>query len=138
MCCVDAFFANLVFGVDMPIRVQNEMVPADDLIQFMQLTIEKAVNAIFWVRLDGQVFFANQTACALLACNRSQLVGHSFKSIDPIFDDEREVYCQARNTGRAITFGTQFSMPMGGVLPVEVTVRLLKFQGRSFFLSFCT
>ncbi|MFT5369272.1 MAG: PAS domain S-box-containing protein, partial [Candidatus Latescibacterota bacterium] len=120
----------------MPIGVHIGAVPADDMVQFMQLTIEKAANAILWVRLDGQIFFANQTACALLACNRSDLVGHSFTRIEPAFGDEHEVYQKARNDGRSMTFGTQFCMPQGGVLPVEVMVRLLRFQGRSFLCVF--
>lgn len=122
--------------VDMPIRVQNGSVPADDLIQFMQLTIEKAASAIFWVRGDGHIFFANQTACGLLACNRSDLVGRSFAHIDPLFLDEREMYVQAYKSGTSATFGTQFCLPMGGILHVEVTVRHLRYQGRSFYCLF--
>lgn len=117
----------------MAMGAQNEPDVHDDLIQFMQLTIEKSVTAIFWVRLDGQIFFVNQTACALLACNRTDLVGQDFRRIEPVFADKREVYQQARDLERSMTFGTQFCMPHGGVLPVEVTARVLRFQGRSFF-----
>lgn len=108
----------------------------NDLIQFLQLTIEKSASAIFWLRLDGQVFFANQTACSLLACKRSDVMGQSFIAVDPTFNDKHSAYGQANSKKQSVTFATHFYQVEGGAIPVEVTARVLSFQGRSFYCVF--
>ena len=46
------------------------------------VTIEQAVEGIFWIDKAGQILFANDAACRLLGYTRKELLGLTIPDID--------------------------------------------------------
>ncbi len=91
-----------------------------------QFAIDEAMDAIMWVREEGDIFNANTTACRLLNGSEEDLKARNIKQIivDDVFMSWDKLWNISKNCGNCI-----FELPLsdgdGGVITAELLVRYI-------------
>ena len=104
--------------------------------RLMQLSLEHASDALYWINSQARIVYANQAACRSLDRSREELLSLSIPDIDPLFPPERwaEFWGELKAQGK-ITFETQHRTRQGRIFPVEITANYLELDGKEY--SFC-
>ena len=72
-------------GLDYAEAYPVSNVEGDDLLQLLKFSLELANDEIFWVKPNGDIFYANQSACDKLGFGKGELIGIPFWQIAPEF-----------------------------------------------------
>jgi PAS domain S-box-containing protein len=95
-----------------------------------------ANDAIMIVDVGTQRFLdVNKNAARWLGYTREELLNMTFEAIDVVEEEAEHVYRGLSNTGRLI-YEQYYRRKDGSLLPVEVSSRLTKFDGRQAMLHF--
>ncbi len=127
-------------GITQDITVQEELAAElrkrDQQLEMAESTIENAVDAINLIHFDGRIAKANQAACKMLGYTRDELVGMSIFDIDPDFPttDWAGQWVDVRMRG-SVTLETAMRRKSGELVPVELTVNHLVFEGVEYMAS---
>ncbi|HET6515465.1 MAG TPA: PAS domain S-box protein [Thermodesulfovibrionales bacterium] len=102
-----------------------------------QFSIDRARDAIFWVRRDGRFVYVNHAACDSLCYTREELLSLSVFDIDPYHPRERwkARWEETRNLGSAI-LETVHRAKGGRVFPVELSIDFMSFAGEEYLCAF--
>ncbi len=127
----DRGYAVIESGVERP-----------EALRFTQFAFDRASVQIFWHSRDGTIIYANDSACHALGYTRQELVGMSFRNIDPyalsvndIRVSERWNALRERGHDRIETYHRARN---GRVYPVEIIANYLEFEGKEFVCCFVT
>jgi PAS domain S-box-containing protein len=110
---------------------------AEEALRLSEFCIEKASMSITRIGPDGKVLYANEQACRSLGYTREELSTMRVFDFDASFtpeewaDHRRKLYASGSRT-----IETLHRRKDGFVLPVEVTVNYLEYQGAGFSFSF--
>jgi PAS domain S-box-containing protein len=78
----------------------TERKQAEETQQLMQFSIDRAADAIFYIRPDGTLFYVNEAASKALNYSREELLRLSIQDIDPNFSLPRLAVTLATGKGR--------------------------------------
>ncbi len=102
---------------------------AADVLQMFRTSIDEASDAIFWIRSDGSIPYANDEACRLLGYTREEFPDVRIWDIDPSFPPEAWAARWAefeRTRQRVIQrVTTRQRRKDGSVFPAEVVIQHL-------------
>lgn len=106
----------------------------------MQLTSFSLYNfsdAVFWTDSNGNIFYANKTACSHLEYSEKELLNMRIMDIDPAFTDELwdENWNTLKQRKKVIFQSTNISKS-GKVFPVEVTANYMNYEGKEYNCTF--
>lgn len=101
-----------------------------DALARLQLSVDHAPDAIFWMNEDGTFTYVNQQACASLGYTADELKRLHLWDIDPDYPPDRWAtqWRTMREQGRR-TFETRHRRKDGVIFPVEVAACHLTFPG---------
>jgi PAS domain S-box-containing protein len=110
---------------------------AEEALRFAQFAMERAVDAVFLMGKDARFFYVNEAACRNLGYSREELLSMSVHDVDPWFPAERwaEHWREVKEKG-SFSFESRHRTKDGKVLPVEVTVNYLEFEGKEYNCAF--
>ncbi len=105
--------------------------------QLFKFSFENAIDAIFWINIDGKIIYANKSALQSLGYSRSELLVRSVHDIDPNFQKEDWVahWKELEKSGGA-TFESLHKKKNGMIFPVEIRVNHLEVDHTAFHCAF--
>ncbi|HEY9668022.1 MAG TPA: ATP-binding protein, partial [Coleofasciculaceae cyanobacterium] len=115
----------------------TEQKQAEETWQLMQLSMDRAAQAIFYIRSDGQFFYVNEAAYRWLGYSREELLRMSIPMIETGLtpEDWWRRWQQVKQKGY-FTAETQYQTKEGRKVPVEVTLNYVKFCDREYLCAF--
>lgn len=105
--------------------------------QFSRFSIEKAVEAVFWLDSLGRFFYANEAAASLLGYGRSELGTLNLFDVCPALTHSRwpELWAGLCATGSA-AMETPVLARDGRLILAEMTLNHLELEGREYISAF--
>jgi two-component system, cell cycle sensor histidine kinase and response regulator CckA len=110
---------------------------AEQMLQFMQFSVEHAEEMVFWMDPDGRFLYANVSACRQLGYSQDELLHMSVDqvlvgtSLEDCCEAWREV--QRDGSGR---FDLMARTKAGTTFPTDISASFLEHAGRSFVVGF--
>lgn len=109
----------------------------DEGIRLAQLSIDCAADAIFWLAADAQLVYANEAACRILGYSREEFLEMTLFDIDQTLSSDRWAdYWQTLQQRHSISLESRHQTCGGALLPVEMTITYLEFNGNSYGCAF--
>ena len=117
-------------AVDMTERIEAERVLRESELRFRTL-FNHAGDAIFIHDSEGRLLEVNDVACSRLGYSREQLLSMSLAQVDtPQYVDFMEERTQLLQEEGWAVFESEHQRADGTLIPVEVSVRAVEFDGR--------
>ncbi len=107
----------------------------ESVARLSQFSLDRAMEAAYWLDERGKFFYANDVACRLLEFDRSELLQHSLGDVDASGDGWTQVWERAKRTG-SFTLETSYRRRSGAMLPVEASVHYVEYRGREYLCVF--
>lgn len=105
--------------------------------EFMNLALDKVLQAIFLTDEHARFHYVNEEACRSLGYSREELLNMGIADIDPEFPINRwPEYWRQRCSDRSITVETKHKTKDGRVFPVEINACFVEQDGLNYSLSF--
>ncbi len=102
-----------------------------------QFATDQAADAIFWIKSNGQLSYANEAASHLLGYRKEELLNLTIDEIDPGFSPPIwSQHWQAFQQSHPLTFESTYRTNQGTTIFVEVRVNYLAFQGEEYYCAF--
>ena len=115
----------------------SERNEAEEALLLSRFCIDKAGIGIYHTDENGTIFSVNDYACASLGYSKEELCALTVFDIDPAITPEKMLEIKKTlDTSGAATFETIHRRKDGSAFPVEITVNVLEFNGRTFGISF--
>ncbi len=100
--------------------------------RFTQFAIDRSPDLILWIDSDLRIIYANQSACTTLGYRREELMHMEISDIDA----GKTTECLKRRSGQLnagpVIFESFHVTRIGTLLPVEVSLNYLEFDGKEF------
>lgn len=105
-----------------------------DRLSLTQFSVDQAPAAILWIRPDGTLSTANDTACRLLGYTCAELLAlPSISRLDPnMIPRVWAAHWEKVKQERRFTILTEYRMKDGSLIPVEVTANYLRYDGEEY------
>jgi formate hydrogenlyase transcriptional activator len=102
------------------------------------VTIEQAVDGIFWLDANGHIHRANDAACRLLGYTKEELLNLTIPDIDPDFSIKKyqEFYWQEIKKAGWISFESRHRRKDGSIYSVEITSHYVELDGTGYSCTF--
>lgn len=98
-----------------------------------QFAVDRAGDAAYWMDASGRLLYVNEQACRVLGYTREELLGMSIHDINPNFPPEvwPDHWAELQKR-RSYTFESRHKAKDGRLIPVEVTVNYIEFDGKEY------
>ncbi|MEG4817042.1 PAS domain S-box protein [Microcoleus sp. K5-D4] len=124
----DRYFGRLYLFEDITERKQIE-----EQLQLADFSLEHSSLGLAWVDRDAKILRVNQTACEQRGYSREELLSMRVWDADPNFPIEVwPQHWQQLKEQKTLSFASQHSKKDGSVLPVEITLNYLEFNGKEY------
>ncbi len=102
-----------------------------DRLNLTQFSVDEAPMAILWIRPDGTLSEANDTACTLLGYTRAELLAlPAIGRLDPnMIPRVWDAHWEKVRRERRFSILTEYRTKDGTLIPVEVTANYLRYDG---------
>ncbi|MBW4578721.1 MAG: PAS domain S-box protein [Tildeniella nuda ZEHNDER 1965/U140] len=112
-------------------RSEAERKQAEDALKLTQFSVDRAADPIWWVELDGTLFYVNDAACRDLGYAREAILGKRVFDFNPDLPiDGWAAHWQELKERGSFTFETRNQNSRGTIYPVEVTVNYIELNGK--------
>jgi len=106
-------------------------------LRLAQHSVEIAADAVFWLRPDASICYANAAASRLLGYSREELLRLTAFDVDPGRSPEDwAAHWDRLRQQQSFAFETVFRTKAGDLVPVEVSAGHLEFDGEVYNFSF--
>jgi PAS domain S-box-containing protein len=115
----------------------TERMRLERALRLTQVSVEYAGDAVFWLGPDARFFYANARACRHLGYSREELLSMTVHDVDPGFPAEvwPKHWEEVKRRG-SFTFESRHRTKEGELVPVEITVNWLEFEGKEYNCAF--
>ena len=108
----------------------TERKQAQQTLELMRFSLDRAADAIFWVQQDARFFYANQAACHTLGYSPEELLSMCVFDINVDFPVAAwPAHWQRLKQHGSFSLESQYRRKDGRVFPVEVLANYLEFEG---------
>lgn len=106
-------------------------------LELTQFTVDHAVDAIYWVDPRAKILEVNDAACAMVGYSKDELCAMTVHDLNPDFPQESwpAFWSESRRRG-TMTFETGHRSKDGRLIPVEITVNFLLYEGKELHCAF--
>lgn len=102
-----------------------------------QFAVEHASDAVFWIRPDARMFYANQAASRVLGYSPDEILGMSVADIDPDYDEHRwGGHWEALSKAGSLTFESVHVTRDSRRVPVEISANYMTVGDQAFNCAF--
>ena len=135
---VDTYIA--ASGLEFSLAAVRDIKHRGDLterMELMQFSIHQMADSAFWIDRQGQIVYANDSACRNLGYTHDDLHGMFMWQVDPHVSEESwEERWEQSKVRQNNTFESEHRSRDGRLSPVEVTVNYLKVLDHEFHCVF--
>lgn len=124
----DRYFGRLYLFEDITERKQVE-----EQLQLADFSLERSSLGLAWIDRNARILRVNQTACEQRGYSREELLSMHVWDTDPNFPIEAwPQHWQELKEQKTLSFTSQHFRKDGSVLPVEITLNYLEFNGKEY------
>jgi PAS domain S-box-containing protein len=118
-------------------RDVTDRIQLERALRLTQFSVDHAGDAVLWLGSDARIFYANDHACQHLGSSREELLSMTVHDVDPNFPAEvwPKHWEELKRRG-SFTFESQHRTKNGGLVPVEITVNYIEFDGKEYNCAF--
>jgi formate hydrogenlyase transcriptional activator len=115
---------------------KDRQISFDDMLKLSHETVERSPFAIFWVNQRGEFYRVNEAAAKLCGRTREELQNLTVEDVDESLTNEQftDIW-NSSNQLEQYTFQSRLQQKEGNVIPVEVTMNYLTFNGIEISVS---
>ncbi len=109
----------------------------EEALLYTQFSVDKARDAIYWIKEDGKLVYANEAACKSLDYTREELLSLNLSDIDPAYPPSiwKEHWSKVREL-KSYLIETYHKTKNGRIFPVEVAINYMTFAGKEYHNAF--
>ena len=120
----------------MTVEDVSERKRSEEGLRFSELSIEQAVDMIYWVDAEGRIVHVNDAVCERTGYAREELLGMDIAQIDPgLAGSWNEAFADIKREG-SITREADYRSRDGHTIPVEVNSNYVEYGGNEYDLVF--
>ncbi len=106
---------------------------SEEALRLTQFAVDRAGDAAYWMGPDGRLIYVNDQACKVLGYSRGELLSMTIHQINPDFPEEVwGAHWEDLRQRKSFTVESRHLAKDGRILPVEVTVNHVEFDGKEF------
>ena len=126
-----------VGGIIIFTEVITERKQAERKLRLTQFTIDHAVDAVYWVNRQAQIFVVNEAASLMLGYSKDELCAMTVHDLNPDFQSDMwpSFWAETQQRG-AMAFETVHRSKGGKLIPVEVSINHLSYEGQEMHCAF--
>lgn len=119
------------------IRDITERKQAEHRLRLTQFTIDHAVEAIYWIDPQANIVDVNEAASEMLGYSKEDLCTMTIHDLNPDFQADMwpDFWTETQQRGTMV-FETSHRTRDGHLLPVEIQVNYLSYEGQEFHCAF--
>ena len=112
---------------------------AQEQLRLTQYCVDSCTTSIFWIRKDASFFYVNDFATECFGYQADEWPSMSVHDIDPDYPAEvwPSVWNKFQET-KTQTFETNIRHRDGELIPVEISINHMEFEGQEFAFAFVT
>ncbi|WRH67533.1 MAG: PAS domain S-box protein [Planktothrix sp. GU0601_MAG3] len=116
-------------GLILYLEVITPQKQLQEKLQLTQKAFDQAATAIFWMTLEGNFCYVNQSACRMLGYTESELLQLNVHNIDPdLTTVVWQEYCQELKRKGSLTFESSYQRKSGSIFPVNFKINYLELE----------
>ena len=109
----------------------------EGVLHFTRFTVDNNADAIYWVKSNAKISYANKVACRTLGYSYEELICMRVPDIDLDFPDESwPVHWQEMKDVGTLAFEAHHKTKTGFVFPVEIHATYLDYDGEEYICAF--
>lgn len=111
---------------------------AEEALKLSQFSIDRAVDAVYFMGPDAKFFYVNETACQTLGYSQAELLKMSVWDTDTIFSSKEkwQQHWQELKQSGFLRWEGAHKNKEGEIIPVEISANYLKFNGKEYNCAF--
>ena len=115
----------------------TEQQRTEDSLRFTQFAMDRARDLIVWVRDDGSIFYANDSACESLGYSREELLSMTVFDVDPSYPRQAwgPAWTRLRRNG-SLLLEVQPMRKDGSVFSLEISASFLSYGDMEYACAF--
>jgi len=115
----------------------TERKQAERQLRLTQFTVDSSSTPILWARPDASFVLVNDAAIRESGYSREEMLSMTVHDLNPDFTVEYwPGWLKTLKRDESLTFETRHINKDGSIMPVEVTVNLLRFEGEEYLFAF--
>jgi len=115
----------------------TERKKTEEALRLTQFAVERAAVGILWVAPDASIRNVNEAVCGRLGYTREEMLSMTIHDIDPNFPAERwPAHWRELKERRTMTFESIHRAKDGRLIPVEININYLEFNGNEYNFAF--
>ncbi len=127
-------YKNYLIGTGLDI---TDLKSTDKELYLTKYSIDNSSIAVYWIKRDGHIYFANKTASAITGFSHEELIGMEIWRIGPNFSPETfESQWLRAEKNLNITFESIQRNKDGYEFPVEVHTSFQEFEGEEYIFAY--
>jgi PAS domain S-box-containing protein len=138
--CVHRYFGRLYIFEDISDSLRDSFASrkrVEEALRLSDFSFERSSIPAVWIKRDASIWRVNEAACHTLGYSRDQLQSMHVYDIDPDFSGEVwSEHWQALKQQKTITFISRHRTKDGRIIPVELTLNYLEFNGEEYNFAF--
>ncbi|NET46139.1 response regulator [Okeania sp. SIO2B3] len=110
----------------------------EEALKLSQFSLDKAADAIYLMGYDAKFFYVNEAACRTLGYSKAELLQMRVLDVDTIISSEEQwrQHWQDLKNFRTFRIESFHRTKEGKIIPVDVTVNYLEFNGKEYNCTF--
>jgi PAS domain S-box-containing protein len=136
---------TLVMEADQPIKLRGlltditERKQTEEALRLADFSFDHSALAAVWVDSTARLLRVNQGLCEMLGYSREELQSKYVYDLNPgILRSSWSKHWQRLQQQQTMTFTSQLQKKDGSLLPVEITLNYLEFNGKQYSFAFAS
>ena len=110
---------------------------AEEALKLTQFSVDRAGDAVFWVRPDATIAYANDQACECLGYTQQELLQMSILDFSPKFPPGQwETHWNETKERQSFSLESIHQRKNGERFPVQINVNYIEYGGREYSCAF--
>jgi len=124
-------------GIIMFTEVITARKQVEETLRLAQFTIDHATDAVYWINQAAQIVNVNEAASLMLGYSKDELRAMTVHDLNPDFQSDGwpDFWAESRQR-KSMTLETVHRSKRGQLIPVEVNVNYLSYEGQELHCAF--
>jgi len=131
ICVENTNYALLTLHIDTNYHIEEQR------FKLQQISVEQATDALFWIDRNGQVWYANETACKMLNYTALDISLLHIQQLIPSITNENweQTYTITRECGSCV-FETEILNAKQQSIPIEIVVNYVPLSKEAYLCAY--